>query len=340
MHNKSFTVDNQATIVGGRNIADEYFDLNSDVEFLDLDVLGMGPVAQDVSKVFDDFWNHARSLPIEAVVQPFSEDELELARQGIDEERRDAEASIRRRAIESGLLAELIEETRQMHSADAEVLTDDPSKLEQPRSEETIKLVRELVDAIDHATSEVVIFTPYLVPDRATIEFWRSIVDEGVRVVMVTNSLASNNHTAVHSAYAKYRKPMIEVGIELYEARVDAVSDSEPSDADHLTLHSKAMIIDRKRLFIGSLNLDPRSIEINSEMGLMIDSPAMSEELATLIFDDLDEFAYRVELDERGRLQWRVIVDGLEVVETSEPQAGTWLKFKAWFLKIVPDSQL
>ena len=163
-----------------------------------------------------------------------------------------------------------------------------------------------------------------------------------MRVAIVTNSLASNNHTVVHSGYSKYRKPLIDAGVELYETRANAVranADGEVT-AESLTLHTKAILIDRRLVFIGSLNLDPRSIDINSEMGLLIDSPELGEALAEGIDGRLPELAYRVVRDERGKLVWRGLVDGVEVVETSEPLASGWKKFTAFLLKIVPEGQL
>jgi putative cardiolipin synthase len=160
--------------------------------------------------------------------------------------------------------------------------------------------------------------------------------------LIITNSLASNNHTAVHSGYAGYRKRLLDIGVELYEARanaVDVASDGD-SDAEVLTLHTKAMLIDRKRLFVGSLNLDPRSKEINSEMGLLVDSPDMGKQLSDRLLARLPRLAYRVERDNKGRLEWHGNIDGAEVVERSEPLASGWLRFKAFLLKIVPNSQL
>jgi putative cardiolipin synthase len=168
-------------------------------------------------------------------------------------------------------------------------------------------------------------------------------MDSGVKVTILTNSLASNNHVAVHSGYAKYRRPIIEAGIELYELRADAVSQPA-SDAqappETVTLHTKAVIIDRKLLYVGSLNLDPRSIDVNTEMGAIIRSADLVSPLAERAAAVLPERAYRVELDENGKLRWRAAIDGVEVIETREPLTSGWRRFQAFVLKIVPDSQL
>jgi len=342
MHNKSFTVDNQMSIVGGRNIADEYFELKPEGEFMDFDVIALGPIAADVSEQFDSFWNHERSLPITAFRSRFDEDDLQQARKEIGEEMGDLGASVYREAVETELIVDLVSGKRNLFSAPAEVITDDPEKLVSRKGMEHMILVQELTKAVQQAEEEVIVVTPYLVPGKAGVEFWESITAKGVRVLILTNSLASNNHTAVHSGYAGYRKKLLDAGVELYEARANAVdvASNGNSDAEALTLHTKAMLIDRQSLFVGSLNLDPRSREINSEMGLLIDSLEMGNELVNRLLAALPELAYRVVRDERGRLRWHGQIDGVKVVETKEPLASTWLRFKAFLLKIVPNSQL
>ena len=340
MHNKSFTVDNQVTIVGGRNIADEYFELRPEGEFLDLDVIGFGPVAAEVSAQFDSFWNHKRSLPIAALSSKFSAAELEAARREVINEFQSADKSVYKEARTTELISELANDRRILYSAEAEVITDDPDKLVNPVAPEQQVLVKRMHDVVSNAQEEVIVLTPYLVPKKQGVAFWGSLAARGVRVVIITNSLASNNHTAVHSGYAKFRKPLLDAGVELYEVRADAVTPGAGVEAEALTLHTKGILVDRKRNFIGSLNLDPRSIEINSEMGLLIESAELGQTLGARIDERLPELAYRLGRDDRGRLEWRASIDGVEVVETSEPLASSGRKFMAFLLKIVPDSQL
>jgi putative cardiolipin synthase len=336
MHNKSFTVDNQITIVGGRNIADEYFELHPKGQFMDLDVLGVGPIAADVSSVFDRFWNHSRSLPMEAFESQFSEEDLKRARREVDAEVRASSESVYSEAINTTLMRDLADGRTTLVSAEAEVITDEPDKLTSDISDEHMVVVRRLAEEIMTATSEVIVITPYFVPEKEGIEFWRSITDKGVRVLIVTNSLASNNHTAVHSGYSRHRKKIIEAGVELYEVRANAMG----SDSDLLTLHTKAMVIDRRSTFIGSLNLDPRSIKVNSEMGMLIANEDMAEALAKGALARLPDIAYRVDLDERGKLRWRATIDGVDVVENKEPLTSRFRRFQAFLLRIVPDSVL
>jgi putative cardiolipin synthase len=342
MHNKSFTADNQLTIVGGRNIAAEYFDLNIDTEFEDFDVLGVGKVATDVSATFDLFWNSRRALPLEALDVEFTEEQLDKVRQQMKKDFDEAYASVFAEAMNNRIINALIEDRDQLFPAEWEVLTDDPQKLKAPVAEEQQQLINRLVELVIDAEEEVIVITPYLVPLRSGIDFWRDIVDQGTRVVILTNSLASTNHIPVHSGYAKYRKPLLEAGVELYEARADAVVQTADrrGAADNKTLHTKLIIIDREQVFAGSLNLDPRSIDLNAEMGVNILSEDLGEELADEFFEALDEMAYRLTLDERGRLRWESTSNGVKVIEKSEPDSSRWRRFKAWFFRIVPDSQL
>jgi len=342
MHNKSFTADNQLTIVGGRNIANEYFDLNIDTEFEDFDVLGVGKVATDVSATFDLFWNSRRSLPLEALDVEFTEAQLDKVRQQMKEEFDEAYASVFAEAMENKIIRELVDNKDELFPAGWEVITDDPQKLKTKVAVEQRQHFNRLAELVVGAHEEVIVVTPYLVPLKSGIEFWRGIVDQGTRVVMLTNSLASTNHIPVHSGYARYRKPLLEAGVELYEARVDAVEHlaERPGAPDNKTLHTKLFIIDRNQVFAGSLNLDPRSIDLNSEMGVNILSEELGTELATEFFEQLDGVAYRVTLNDRGKLQWEGTINGAKVIKTTEPSSSRWRRFKAWFFRIVPDSQL
>ena len=343
MHNKSFTVDNRMAVVGGRNIADEYFELRHDAEFLDFDVLVVGQAAAEVNETFDRFWNDDRSYPITVLESDKPGDEFAAWRAGLEEEFNRAELSIYRHAVDSQLVHELFEDKRNLYPAPHQVITDEPQKLATDVAIEEQALVNYLEDVTAGARSEVLVITPYFVPFESGIQFWQELADRGVRVIVVTNSLASNNHTAVHSGYSRHRKDIIRAGVELYEARVDAVhttSEQAEERPEVLTMHTKAVIIDRQTLFAGSLNLDPRSIELNSEMGIIIDSADMVAPLAEGFVDDLPVFAYRVTLNENNKLEWRTTVDGEPRVDSKEPQTSGWKRFQAFLLKVVPDSQL
>jgi putative cardiolipin synthase len=269
--------------------------------------------------------------------------DLDSARAALAEELHEAMESIYARALDSALVQQLLEDRVTFFPATAEVITDDPNKLLNRISAEHQTLVTRMAEVVANAASEVIVVAPYFIPGEAGVEFWRNLTDRGVRVVVVTNSLASNNHIPVHAAYARYRHAIIRAGVELYEMRVDATNATdgkEKAEIESTTLHTKAILTDHHRTFIGSLNLDPRSIDINTEMGVLVNSPEMSGRLARRVLAVLPELAYRVVEDGNGRLRWHGLLDGREVVENSEPQAGGWRRFKAFLSRILPENQL
>lgn len=341
MHNKSFTADNAISIVGGRNIADEYFQLKDTSVFADFDVVVLGPVVSEISRSFDDYWNHMLAIPIEQLSKEPDEGALESTRAKIAEELGALYSGVYQGALESNLLQDLISGAQPWYVADARVMADSPEKLVNTVGPEHKKLVGELREIVELATEEVIIISPYYVPGNNGVELARKLVDSGIRVVVVTNSLASNNHVPVHSAYGRYRKDVVGMGVELFEARADAGRFAQGTDApEQFTLHTKLMLIDRRYLFVGSLNMDPRSIDINAEMGLLVDSPEMTGAMADRIDEVLPDITYRVILTDKNKLEWHGITDDVEVVETREPQTSAWLRFKAWFMKIAPESQM
>ncbi len=342
MHNKSFTVDNQVSVVGGRNIADEYFQLKDDNVFADFDVLAVGPIADEISKSFDRYWNHSHALPIDYFASNKKNEELETVRAESAEGLNAVYDLVYRRAFESHLLQDLFAGRQPLIPADARVLSDSPDKLINEISDEHMQLANDLREVLLSAEEEVIVITPYYVPRDDGIQLLRNLTDRGIRVVIITNSLASNNHVAVHSGYAKYRKDIIGAGAELFEIRANAgreLSDRK-DDPESLTLHTKLFLFDRRYLFVGSLNLDPRSVEINAEMGLLIDSAEFAGAMAVAVEERLAVAAYKVVENERGKLEWHAMIDGEEIIETKEPLTSWWRRFKAWFMKIVPDSQL
>jgi len=343
MHNKSFTVDNQLSIVGGRNIAEEYFQLDTSGEFIDFDMLCAGPIAKDISTHFDTYWNHELAVPMDAFYDQVDSAKLEQTRIRIEQAMQDTGQSIYADAIHTELMQKLLRGSLQPYMADARMIVDDPNKLLEKVSDEQKIVATEIVQAFKKAEREILIFTPYFIPGKDGIELFKGLVDKGIRIVVLTNSLATNNHTSVHSSYSSYRKRLLQAGVELWEARVDAarkVLDDGSTELEHLTLHTKGIIIDRRYTFVGSLNLDPRSIDINTEMGVMIDSKDLAISLADNAERRIPDFAYQLRLDDKNKISWHATIDGQQVVETKEPQTSGWRRFQAWFLKIAPEKQL
>lgn len=343
MHNKAFIADNLLAIVGGRNIAVEYFQLETSGEFLDFDMLSAGTIVPEVSAQFDTYWNHTLAVPIDLLYDEDNVEELNAARSSLDRQMAEAGNSIYGRATTTPLMEQFLAREVSPFIAEGRLIADEPQKLLEKVSRERQIVVTELGKVLAEAEDTIYIFTPYFIPRKSGVEFIRGLRDKGVRVIILTNSLATNNHTPVHSSYSSYRKELLRAGVELWEARADAAKITTPegeTELEKLTLHTKGLIIDDDMVFVGSLNLDPRSIDINTEMGMLIRSPELVAKMTDQAAENIAAIAYRLELDENDRIVWRAMVNGQEVVETKEPQTSGWQRFTAWFLKILPESQL
>lgn len=344
MHNKSFTVDNSLSIVGGRNIGEEYFELKQDVQFDDYEVMVIGEVVRDISDGFDAFWNNDLSVPIEAFqtrVDPGALDEWRVA---VKETLEGQKTGLYATALNSKLLDDL--KTRKLRPAiaDASLFTDTPEKIAAAIGDgEQAILVAEFARRLRAATDEVIIVTPYYVPQELGAELVEELLGKGVRVMVITNSLASTNHVPVHSGYARYRKRLLAAGAEFYEIRADGVTAENDwgNKPEVKTLHSKATVMDRHTIFIGSLNFDPRSIYINTEMGLFIDSDELGGRFTDLLIDGLSSAAWKVDLDENDKLRWTYDHEGQREVVYKEPGASWWRRFQVGFYRLLPiESQL
>lgn len=339
MHNKSFTVDGSFTIVGGRNIAEEYFSLKDDSEFFDLDVLAKGAVVREVAESFDEFWNHNKSLPIESLSKTPSKKKLRQARARIEDVMKSAGADVYQAAINSQLLSDLIAKRLPDFIAEAHLISESPKKLELSTRDDSMRLGREIGEILLRAEDEVVILTPYFIPTAKGMGFWQQVIDSQVKISLVTNSLASTNHVPVHAAYEGYREGLLKMGFSLYETRPDAMLIITGVDQVS-TLHTKLIVIDNRYLFIGSLNMDPRSIIINTEMGILIDSRELAKKMLKDRVSVFKQVVYELRLNEDDKIEWHGIDEGNQVVHNKEPQTSWWRRFTAKVYKIFPEGQL
>jgi putative cardiolipin synthase len=341
MHNKSFTVDNQITIIGGRNIGDEYFDASEDVKFGDLDVAAVGPVVRDVSAMFDSYWNHKAAIPMPAISSTPDDPDAALRelREKVVRSITEVSESKYAKAIRSSILDRLQGNADAYTWAPYQLIYDSPDKSQPGGAATAASITDSLRKTVIDAQKELLVATAYFVLRDQEIDGFREYRQRGIDVSVLTNSLASNNHTISHSGYAPIRKPLLEAGIRLFELRADASIPGDKrvgiEDAKS-TLHAKAFLVDRKRLFIGTFNWNQRSENIDTEMGVIIESEELAAEFAERFFATIEEQAYEVFLNEQGKLRWRGTEDGREVVLTKEPQTGFWRRFSAAFLRILP----
>ena len=345
MHNKSFTVDNQVTIIGGRNIADEYFGVREDAKFGDLDVVGVGPVVQDVSDMFDTYWNHETALPAPAFVKELDDPgaALQDLRTRLSTALEDIRGSKYAEAVRARYLQYLGPGKNLFEWASYELVVDSPDKGVKAKAQEAVSITTPLIESLKSAERELIIVSPYFVPLNSGIEGLAELQKRGVQVTVITNSLAANNQFTVHGGYAPSRKPLLEAGVKIYEARPDAdVSGTEFIDTSGstATLHTKAFIVDDKEVFIGSFNFDPRSANLNTELGVIIRDPELALVYSVLIEEELQKQAFEVFLNEKGKLRWRGYKGSEEVIYDKEPETTWGQRTKAWFARIIPKSQL
>ena len=341
MHNKSFTVDSRVSIVGGRNIADEYFGARRDSVFGDLDVMGVGPVVGDVNAMFDAYWAHPAALPLAGFLKPIENAASVLAdlRLAFAEHNARLEGTRYAEAVLDRAYRDVDASQNSMVWADYNLIYDTPDKGLRNRAAPSDTILAPLADSLTTVERELVIVSPYFVPTRDLREGLIRAAQAGVKIVVITNSLAANNQKTVHGGYAPSRKPLLRSGVRLAELRPDAVvSGTEFVDASaaRSTLHTKAYIVDRREVFIGSFNFDPRSMYINTEMGVIIKDPVLGSEIVANLEQALPAAVWEVSLGEGDTLRWSGLRGGEARVETKEPMTSWWDRFKAGIYRLLP----
>nr|WP_086940397.1 phospholipase D family protein [Thaumasiovibrio occultus] len=344
MHNKALIVDNQLSIVGGRNIGDEYFGANPNVVFDDLDVILTNPVTNDVSGMFDQYWNSPRAINLTDVLkQSVTEQELRAQYATLHEVYQEhAQHPYVKAITESAIFANAGVDAIPLSWAPAVLKADSAEKVEVSRDRHELMLASQLAPLVDSLNEQLLLISPYFVPGKEGVAFFQMLRDKGVDVTILTNSLESNDVSIVHSGYAKYRRELLEMGVKLYE--IDGRS-SEPVEKERLpdwfasrsSLHAKFFVFDNTATFIGSFNFDPRSFFENTEIGVTLYSPELAAQLTTEVQRMLDNYTFQVTLDENNDLRWQ---KGDEVFDT-EPGAGWFKRTSNYLMRWLPvESQL
>ena len=335
MHNKTIVADGRFAVLGGRNIGDRYFGIYDRFVQNDLDVMVAGPATKDVAVTFDEYWNSEHSYRVAS----FEYDNR--PRTPLETTRQEMHSSIERNAAKleafaaepsdwSAYLEELVATFAPARTA---VLWESPDILDESRP----RFYDDFRELIAAARSEVLISSPYFIPDESFRTLLRDLVARGVRVVVITNSLATNNHVVAHTGYRRWRREVLAAGVELYELRSDAEALSlyvtPPAQALRLGLHTKAAVVDRERAFVGSPNVDPRSLVLNTEIGVVGEGPAFAAIVAALIERDIAPAnAWRVTMDGEGWLTW---TNGDEVVRR-QPAQGFKQRTIEFLLNLLP----
>jgi putative cardiolipin synthase len=343
MHNKSFTVDNQISVVGGRNIGNEYFGAGGGVVFADLDVVAVGPVVREVSKGFDTYWNSPSAYPAASFVGSSNGEGTADLKRKFAATRADPEARVYLEAVRNTPLArDIIARRVEFEWVDAQVRFDDPAKTLDDTARTDILLFPQLVKLIGKPQKRLDLISPYFVPRDAGAAALAELAQSGVRVRILTNSLAASDVGAVHAGYAKHREMLLKAGVQLFELKPsvgrDVLGDKAGVGSSSSSgLHAKTFAVDDRRVFVGSFNFDPRSARLNTEIGVVIDSPRLARDMAEAFDTEVPLAAYEVRLAPDGNgLQWIDRTASGERIYTIEPETGFFKRLGVQVMSVLP----
>ena len=341
MHNKAWIADGRVAVVGGRNIGVEYFGAGGEVNFRDLDVVLFGPAVAETSAMFDRYWNSAAAVPLAGLSRAPAGAFEDIA-DAIETEAKSAEAQryLQRVAASPNVQGYAGKRLEPFWSDRIHLVADPPLKWEADSRDAW--LVHRIERDLSAAKHKVLLISPYFVPGPEVTAGMTGLVDKGVTVGVVTNSLAANDVAAVYGAYRPYRDALIGGGVHVYELRAQGHPQSSLFGSSGASLHTKAYSVDDARGFIGSFNLDARSAYLNTEMGVMFDDA----QLAKAVRDEYlrlagPELSYWMHLDKHGKPRWLDRVATPPTLLTQEPDTGAWQRFSARAISWLPlESQL
>lgn len=345
MHNKSFIADGRLAIVGGRNVGNEYFDANRELGFGDLDVLAAGPIAEEIAGSFEAYWNSEATRSLRFLgIRRRGRRILRHFRVTLGKRLGTVESSeYAVRLRETDLARQLTSSHLELEWAKAQLIADEPAKAVLPAVHGGTQPRDFLALLAEEAVEEVILVSPYFVPGERGMTDLRKLCERGVRLRILTNSLAATDVALVHAGYSRYRHALLEMGAEIHELKpiVKPVRGVRPHlfSSARASLHAKTFVFDRRKVVIGSLNLDPRSFFLNTEIGLIIHSAVLCTQVESA-FGELTgpSYSYRVLLSDAhgGRLEWRTEEDGAAVTYRSEPQAGLLRRLWAGIAGLLP----
>ena len=345
MHNKSMIFDKQITIIGGRNIGDEYLSNDKSSQFADLDVLLIGKVVADIDNSFASYWSAPISFDIQTLATLDKGETTDFV-QGLDKLKADEKSSssgslsVYKAAIEdSSIDTDLINKRVPFRWTDMQFLSDDVGKLTKTVPADT-NLVHQLRTLLGSPSKKLTIISSYFVPTKDGVNTLVALAESGIEIKILTNSFDATDVTAVHSGYSQWRPSLLRAGVKIYELKSTASEEKRENklwkarSQSSTSLHAKAFAVDDYQVFIGSYNVDPRSANINTEMGVIINDDELATQLHEALSDDLLNQAYEVKLLENGNLQWHTMEDDKKVIYDSEPRVDisdhVWLTIMSW----------
>ena len=350
MHNKSFIVDGNVAIVGGRNIGDDYFDAGEATNFRDLDLIAIGPVVKQASQAFDEYWNCDAAYPVTAFGKHADHYDLAKLRKDLAKDARAfAQSDYAQATLDENFNGATADRPGKWFWGPANLVADQPEKIEATTDQPELRIGPDIRAMTDSAQHSVLLISPYFIPGDSGTRYISGLAKRGITVKVLTNSLASNDEPAVYSGYSRYRRPLLESGVQLYELR-PAAGAPQPATSrgtsSGVSLHAKAIVVDSRKVFIGSMNMDARSKLLNTEMGIIVDSAPLAEAV-TQFFDSATQptSAYQVVLipagtPDAGDLQWRASKDGNPVTYDHDPEVTMQRRAEVQLLKLLPIESL
>ncbi|WP_300421015.1 phospholipase D family protein, partial [uncultured Pseudoalteromonas sp.] len=327
MHNKSFIVDNRIFITGGRNIGNAYFSAEDHSEFIDLDVMSVGEIVPNASKAFDLYWNHQLSYPVEDLHGKRDEQSLiDITKTLSSYVEQNRQSNYVQQLHESEFVKRLLDDEITFDWQTSELFFDHPDKVLNDVREKSSNMSPRLLKRLGQPQQRVIIISPYFIPKEQGVKLLTNWVRKGVNVTVLTNSLAATDVSAVHAGYKKYRKDLISGGVKLWELKpsdlmaVKRKAGRKVTGSSQASLHAKTMTFDDEKIFVGTMNLDPRSLDLNTEMGVLIESEKLSRFLAHWVDTQMPEYAWKVELKDND-LVWLDTVSNEQFDE--EPQTSS-----------------
>ncbi|QIO09718.1 phospholipase D family protein [Acinetobacter lanii] len=341
MHNKTFTADNQITLIGGRNMSNQYYNVSENYQFSDVDVMLVGQAVDDITHSFDEYWNHSYAYPVRQIV---NHKQYTLRYEGLKSQLTEFYQSA---SIQNYLnLSNRSHDFNQWLSNDveldwvkAQVIKDSPEKIKSKAKKEE-HLNFQLVQRLQKPEKSVDIISAYFVPEKKGEQHLKKLAEDGVNVRVLTNSFKANDVALVHAFYAKYRESLLKSGVQLYEFLPAIPEEFQNKNNIEISkqlkvslkglsrssLHAKMMALDDKQVFIGSFNFDPRSSNLNTEIGVILDSKPLANAVHSTMDQNLRKYAYKLVLDSNDKINWKYQTPTGEQTLTKEPKMKWWQK--------------
>jgi putative cardiolipin synthase len=351
MHNKLFIADGAMAVAGGRNIADEYFMRSMTDNFVDMDAFIVGAVVPQLANIFDAYWNNSHVYPVQNIIRSDLDPEQQRREFNRLVDEGDQMMALTLPPIDIlgyGPISEDLDAGRLgLHWGKATAFADPPDKVTARTADEarSMSVTMNVMDLVMASRSEVVLSSPYFVPGAMGVQAFGDLRKRNVKVTILTNSLAANDEPLVHTGYARYRVELLKTGVDLYELSPTRIQKNKRlglPGASLGRLHAKTAVIDRSLVFIGSMNLDPRSASRNTELGVIIESPELAKEVLRVIHISKLQSAYRLQFANDGEtLEWLTMDDDGEVILLTEPDTSLYFRLQNLLLTpFVPQQEL